>query len=59
MLIGVMKSGRMRLAGYVKRKGQQRVVQRVSVGKHEGKRPLGIPRRRWEENVKVDLKAVG
>jgi hypothetical protein len=32
---------------------------RVLVGKHEGKRPLGRPRRRWEENIKMDLQEVG
>ena len=36
-----------------------RVVHRVLVGKPEGKRPLGIPRRRWEDNIKMDLEEVG
>jgi hypothetical protein len=39
--------------------GERRVVNRVLVGKPEGKRPLGRPRRRWEDNVKMDLQEVG
>jgi hypothetical protein len=39
--------------------GERRVVYRVLVGKPEGKRPLGRPRRRWEENIKIDLQEVG
>jgi len=39
--------------------GEGRGVQRVLVGKHEGKRPLGRPRRRWEDNIKIDLQEVG
>ena len=39
--------------------GERRGVHRVSVGKHEGKRPLGRPRHRWEDNVKMDLQEVG
>src|SRR5215469_11246761 len=39
--------------------GEGRVLHRVLVGKPEGKRPLGRPRRRWEDNIKVDLKEVG
>jgi hypothetical protein len=38
---------------------EKRGVQRVLVGKPEGKRPLGIPRRRWEDNIKMDLQEVG
>jgi len=41
------------------RMGEDRGVQRVLVGKPEGKRPLGIPRRRWEDNIKIDLQEVG
>jgi hypothetical protein len=44
---------------HVARKGEDRGVHRVLVGKPEGKRPLGIPRRRWEDNIKKDLKEVG
>ena len=39
--------------------GDGRVVHRVLVGKHEGKKPLGRPRRRWEDNIKMDLQEVG
>ena len=39
--------------------GERRVVYRVLVGKPEGKRPLGRPRRRWEDNIKMDLQEVG
>ena len=55
----VVKSRRMRCAGHVARMGEDRVVQRVLVGKPEGKRPLGRPRRRWEDNIKMDLQKVG
>jgi hypothetical protein len=58
-VIRIMKSGRMRREGDVKRMGQRRGVYRLSVEKPEGKRPLGIPRRRWVIEVKVDLEAVG
>ena len=54
----VIKSRRMRLAGHVARRGR-RVVYRVLVGKPEGKRPLGRRRRRWEDNIKMDLQEVG
>jgi len=46
-------------AGYVARIGERRGVYRVLVGKHEGKRPLGRPRRRWQDNTKMDLQEVG
>jgi len=49
----------MRWAGNVARMGQGRGVYRVLVGKPEGKRPLGRPRRRWEDNIKMDLQEVG
>jgi hypothetical protein len=39
--------------------GEERGVHRVLVGKSEGKRPLGVPRRRWEDNIKMDLQEVG
>ena len=50
-----MKSRRMRWAGHVARMGEMRGVYRVSVGKPEGKRPIGRPKRRWEDNIKMDL----
>ena len=49
----------MRWAGYVARMGDWRGVYRVLVGKPEGKRPVGRPRRRWEDNIKMDLQVVG
>ena len=55
----VVKSRRMRWAGHVARMGEDRGVQRVLVGKPEGKRPLGRPRRRREDNIKMDLQQVG
>ena len=48
-----------RWAGHVARMGEDRGVQRVLVGKPEGKRPLGRPRRRWEDNIQMDLQEVG
>jgi len=58
-IVRVVKSRRMRWAGHVARMGQGRGVYRFLVGKHEGKRPLGRPRRRWEVNIKMDLQEVG
>ena len=49
----------MRWAGHVARVGEDRGVQRLLVGKPEGKRPLGKPRRRWEDNIKMDRQEVG
>jgi len=48
----------MRWAGHVARVWERRGVHRVLVGKPEGKRPLGKPRRRWEDNIKMDLQEV-
>jgi len=58
-IVRVVKSRRMRWAGHVARMGEWRGVHRVLVGKPEGKRPLGRPRRRWEDNIKMDLREVG
>jgi len=55
----VIKSRRMRWAGHVARMGDRRSVFRVLVGKPEGTRPLGRPRRRWEDNIKMDIQEVG
>jgi len=55
----MIKSRRMRWAGHVARMGDRRGVYRVLVGKSEGKRPLGRPRRRWEDNIKMNLYKVG
>jgi hypothetical protein len=52
-------SKRMRLAGHVAHMGESRGVNRVLVRKHEGKSPLGRPRHRWEDNIKIDLQEVG
>jgi hypothetical protein len=49
----------MRWAGHVARMGAGRGVYRVCVGRPEGKRPLGRPRRGWEENIKIDLWEIG
>ena len=58
-IVQVVKSRRMRWAEYVACMGQGRGVYRVLVGKPEGKRPLGRPRCRWEDNIKMDLQKVG
>ena len=55
----VVKPRRMRWVGHVARVGKDRGVHRVLVGKSEGKRPLGRPRHRWEDNIKMDLQEVG
>ena len=55
----VVKSRRIRWVGHVARMGEGRGVHRILVGKTEGKRPLGRPRRRWEDNIKMDLQDVG
>jgi hypothetical protein len=53
-IVRVIKSRRMRWVGDVGRMGEGRGVYRVFVGKPEGKRPLGRPRRRWEDSIKLD-----
>ena len=58
-IVRVVKSRRMRWAGHVACMGEDRVLHRVLVGKPEGKRPLGRPRRRWEDNIKMDVQEVG
>ena len=58
-IVRVVKSKRMRWAGHVARMGEGRGVHRVLVVKPEGKGPLGRPRRRWEDNIKMDLQDVG
>ena len=56
--VRVIKSRRMRWAGHVARMGEERGVYRVLVGKPEGKRPLGRPRRRWVDNIRMYLQEV-
>ena len=58
-IVRVIKSRRMRWAGHVARMGEKRGLYRVLVGKPEGKRPLGRPRRRWVDNIGMDLQEVG
>ena len=57
-ILRVIKSRRMRWAGYIARMEEGRGVHKVLVGKPEGKRPLGRPRRRWEDSIKMDLQEV-
>jgi len=52
----MIKSRKMRWAGHIARNVERRGVYRVFVGKLEGKRPLGRPRRRWKNNIKIDLR---
>ena len=54
----VTKSRRMRWAGHVARMEEGRGVHKVLMGKPEGKRPLRRPRRRWEDNIKIDLEEI-
>jgi hypothetical protein len=58
-IVRVIKSRIMRWAEHVARMGEGRVVYRGLVGKPEGKRPLGRPRRKWEGNIRMDLQEVG
>jgi hypothetical protein len=53
-IVRVIKSRRMRWTGHVVRMGEERDVYSVLVGRPEGKRPLGRPRCRWEDNIKMD-----
>jgi hypothetical protein len=58
-IVRAIKSRRMRLAGHVARTGEGRGVYNVLVGRPKGKRPLRRPRRRWENNIKMDLRDIG
>ena len=58
-IVWVIKSRRMRWAGHVARMGEEKGMYGVLVGKLEGKRPLGRPRRRLVDNIKTDLQEVG
>jgi hypothetical protein len=57
-IIRQVNSRRMRWAGHVARMGEERKVYKVLVGKTEGKRPLGRPRRRWEDRIRMDLREI-
>jgi hypothetical protein len=54
-IIWVIKSRKLRWAGHVAYMGERRGAYTVLVGKPEGRRPLGRPRHKWEENIKIDL----
>ena len=58
-IVRVIKSRRLRWMGHVARMGERRSIYMVLVGKLEGKRPLGSPRRRWEDNIKMELEELG
>jgi hypothetical protein len=58
-IVRVIKSRRMRWAGHVAHMGEKTGAYRILVGRPEGRRPLGRPRRRWESNLKLDLQEVG
>jgi hypothetical protein len=58
-IIGMIKSRRRRWAGHVARMREGRGVYRVLFERLEGKRPLGRPRRRWEDNINIDLREIG
>jgi hypothetical protein len=58
-IVRVIKSRRMRWAGHVARMGEGRGVYRILVGRPEGRRRLGRPRCRWEDNIKMDLREIG
>jgi hypothetical protein len=58
-IIRQVKSRRMRWAGHVARMEEERKVYKVLVGKPEGQRPLGRPRRRWEDGIRMDLRETG
>jgi hypothetical protein len=58
-IVRVIKSRRMRWVGHVACMGEGRGVYRVLLGRPEGKRPLGRPRHRWEDNIKMNLSEIG
>jgi hypothetical protein len=58
-ITGVIKSRRTRWAGHLAHMGKKRVAYRIFVVIPEGRRPLGRPKRRWEDNIKMDLEDVG
>jgi hypothetical protein len=58
-IIRMIKSRRMRWAGHLARMGEKRNAYRILMGKPEGKKPLGRPRRRWGGSIKMDLREIG
>jgi len=58
-IINVIKSRRLRWAGHVARMSEDRTAYKILIGKPNGKRPLGRPRRRWEDNIRMDLNEMG
>jgi hypothetical protein len=58
-IVRVIKSTRMRREGHLARRGKRRGVYKILVGRPEGRRPLGRPRRRWEDNIKMDFQELG
>jgi hypothetical protein len=59
ILLMVIKSRRMRWAGHAASMGKGRGIYRVLVGRPKGKRSMGRPKRRWEDNIKLDLREIG
>jgi hypothetical protein len=58
-IVRIIKSGKMRWAGYAARMRAKRNAYRIVVGKPEGKRPVRRPRHRWVDNIKMDLREIG
>ena len=58
-IVRVIKSRRLRWAGHVARMKEGRSAFKIVTGKPTGKRPLGMPRRRWEDNIRMDLEEIG
>ena len=58
-IVGIIKSRRLRRTGYVDRMEDSRKAFKILIGKHMGKKPLGSPRLRWEDNISVDLEEIG
>ena len=58
-VVSVIKSRRLRWAGHVARMEEGRSIFKILTGKPIGKRPLGWPRRRWEDNIRMDLEEIG
>jgi hypothetical protein len=58
-IVRVNKARRVRWAGHVARMGEVRGAYNILIGRPEGRRPLGRPRRRWEDNIKIDLREMG